>query len=68
MHLQDNLAELIKARRKVLGIKQEDLAELSGVGLRTVKSIETDSANPTWQTITALLDVLGLKIVFTTKL
>ena len=34
-----NLREVIKARRKVLGISQQDLAEMSGISLPTVKDI-----------------------------
>lgn len=34
-----SLREVIKARRKVLGISQQDLAEMSGISLPTVKDI-----------------------------
>ena len=58
------LREVIKARRKVLGISQQDLAEMSGVSLPTVKDIERGLANPSLSTISKLLDVLGMKIVY----
>lgn len=35
------LIEQIKVRRKVLDITQETLAEISGVGLRTLKQFES---------------------------
>ena len=35
----DGLAHIIKDRREVLKITQEHLAELSGIGLRTLKAI-----------------------------
>lgn len=41
-----SLREVIKARRKVLGISQQDLAEMSGISLPTVKDIERGLANP----------------------
>lgn len=59
-----NLREVIKARRKVLGISQQDLAEMSGSSLPTVKDVERGLANPSLSTISKLLDVLGMEIVY----
>lgn len=59
-----NLREVIKARRKVLDILQQDLAEMSGISLPTVKDIERGLANPSLSTISKLLDVLGMEIVY----
>ena len=59
-----NLREVIKARRKVLGISQQDLAEMSGISLPTVKDIERGLANPSLSTISKLLDVLGMEMVY----
>ena len=59
-----SLREVIKARRKVLGLSQQDLAEMSGVSLPTVKDIERGLANPSLSTISQLLDVLGMEIVY----
>lgn len=61
MHLTE-LANTIKERRKILEITQNHLAELSGVGLRTVKAIETGNNNPTFETINKLSEVLGMEI------
>lgn len=58
------LKEVIKNRRKVLGISQLDLAELSGISLPTVKDIERGAANPSLATISKLLDVLGMEIEY----
>lgn len=58
------LKEVIKNRRKVLGISQLDLAELSGISLPTVKDIERGIANPSLATISKLLDVLGMEIEY----
>ncbi len=49
-------------RRKVLGLTQEDLAELSGVGLRTVKAIETGKGNPSLKTLQKLAKVLAMEV------
>ena len=59
-----SLREVIKSRRKVLGISQQDLAEMSGISLPTVKDIERGLANPSLSTISKLLDVLGMEIVY----
>ncbi|MCO5231545.1 MAG: helix-turn-helix domain-containing protein [Chitinophagales bacterium] len=57
-----NLIEQIKDRRKVLDVTQETLAEISGVGLRTLKQFESGKGNPTLATLQKLCDALGLKI------
>jgi len=54
--------ELIKERRDVLKISQNDLADISGLGLRTIRLIESGKANPSISTLEKLLDVLGLEI------
>ncbi len=59
-----NLREVIKDRRKVLGLSQQDLAEMSGISLPTVKDIERGLANPSLSTISKLLEVLGMEIVY----
>jgi transcriptional regulator with XRE-family HTH domain len=61
MH-QDELIKVLKDRREALKVTQEHLAELSGVGLRTLKSIESGKGNPTIATVIKLADVLGLEL------
>ena len=43
----DDLVQQIKERREILKITQESLADLSGVGLRTIKQLEGGKGNPT---------------------
>lgn len=57
----------IKNRRQALKVTQETLAELSGVGLRTLKQFESGKGNPTLQTLYKLADVLGMEICLTVK-
>ncbi len=59
-----DIADQIKARRKVLSISQSDLAEMSGVSLATIKNIERGAGNPSYETVAKLLDVLGLEMIF----
>jgi transcriptional regulator with XRE-family HTH domain len=58
----EQLLKTIRARRQLLKVTQADLAELSGVSLRTVKSIEEGTANPTVEIIAKILDILGLSL------
>lgn len=66
MPLHD-LVRQIKERRETLRITQETLADLSGVGLRTLKQLEGGKANPTFATLSELADVLGLELVLQVK-
>jgi len=61
MHL-DYLIKTIKERREMLNVTQATLAELSGVGLRTLKQFESGKGNPTLLTLQKLADVLGMEI------
>ena len=66
MH-SDSLILVIKERRVVLQVTQEALAELSGVGLRTLKQFESGKGNPTLGTLNKLADVLGMEICLKLK-
>jgi putative transcriptional regulator len=54
--------EIIKERRAILGITQEDLAAMAGVSLRTLKAIETGKGNPSLRTLQNLVEVLGMEV------
>ena len=66
MHL-DQLVATLNQRREVLGVTQEQLAELSDVGLRTLKALESKKSNPTLETLTKLADVLGMELKLVVK-
>lgn len=66
MHSKD-LIEAIKTRRDNLGVTQEMLADLSGVGLRTLKHFESGKGNPTLETLQKLGNALGMELTFTVK-
>lgn len=61
MHFEE-LIKIIKERRNTLQVTQETLAQLSGVGLRTLKQFESGKGNPTLQTLQKIADVLGLEV------
>ncbi len=66
MHFEE-LIKTIKKRREVLQVTQETLAELSGVGLRTLKQFESGKGNPTLLTLSKLADVLGMEVNLNVK-
>ena len=61
MHFEE-LVRTVKERRESLKVTQETLAELAGVGLRTLKQFESGKGNPTLMTLQKLADVLGLEM------
>jgi len=61
MHFEE-VVKQIKKRRDTLQVTQETLAQLSGVGLRTLKQFESGKGNPTLQTLQKIADVLGLEV------
>jgi transcriptional regulator with XRE-family HTH domain len=66
MHFSE-LIQTIKERREALHVTQDVLAELSGVGLRTVKQFESGKGNPTLSTLHKLADVLGMEVCLKIK-
>jgi len=62
-----HLGKIIKERRAVLGISQQDLSDYSGVGISTVKDLERGVGNPSIETLQKILDVVGLEMVLKVK-
>lgn len=58
------LMDIMKQRRETLSLTQQDLAEMSQVGLATIKDIERGKGNPALNTIKKILDVLGIEIEY----
>lgn len=52
----------IKERRKTLKITQPDLAEMAGISINTLYKIERGQANPTFDVLNKITDILGLDI------
>ena len=61
------MPKVIKQRRLVLGITQQDLADFSEVGLRTIRQIEAGKGNPSIETLSKILETLGLEMDFRIK-
>ena len=56
------IGNIIKERRKHLGVNQQTLADLAGVGLNTLVAIERGDGNPQLSTLLNILDTLGLQM------
>ena len=66
-HTHMSIGTIIKNRRSLLGISQQDLSDYSGVGISTVKDLERGVGNPSVLTLQKLLDVVGLEMSFQVK-
>ena len=60
--MKEDIGKTIKARRHELGITQQTLALLAGVGINTIVSIERGSQTASLRTLNKVLDCLGLEI------
>ncbi|RXE61691.1 MULTISPECIES: helix-turn-helix transcriptional regulator [Bacteroidales] len=58
------LKDIMKERREILSLTQQDLAEMAQVGLATIKDIERGKGNPALNTVKRILDVLGIEIEY----
>ena len=58
----EEIIKVIKERKDILEINQEYLAELSEVGLATLKRFESGKGNITVKNLRKIADVLGLDI------
>lgn len=58
------LMDIMKQRREILSLTQQDLAEMAQVGLATIKDIERGKGNPALNTVKRILDVLGIEIEY----
>ena len=59
-----NLQDTMKERRKTLSLSQNDLAEMAELSLATIKDIERGKGNPSIATVSKIMDVLGLEIIY----
>ena len=65
-HLE-GLINIVKERRKMMDVTQETLAELSDIGLRTLKQFESGKGNPTLLTLHKLTEALGMEVCIQVK-
>jgi transcriptional regulator with XRE-family HTH domain len=63
----DKIIKIIKERKDILRINQEYLAELSEVGIATIKRFESGKGNITLNNLQKIADILGLEIILELK-
>ncbi len=66
MHFEAIIKQL-KARREMLKVTQETLADLSDVSLRALKQFESGKGNPTLETLSKLAGALGMEVCLQIK-
>jgi transcriptional regulator with XRE-family HTH domain len=65
--MQQGFGQVLKERRKQLGITQRHLAELAEVSYNTVYKIETGQVSPTIELLQKLIVVLGMELKLEVK-
>ena len=66
MSIQE-IGEKLRDRRRMLKLRQRDLAELAGVTSTGLTDLENGNANPTLNQLTKIMEVLGLELRLTEK-
>jgi transcriptional regulator with XRE-family HTH domain len=64
---KEEIGKALKFRREFLNLRQEDLAEISGVTIKTIHLIESASGNPSVETLEKLATVLGMELFIQVK-
>ena len=60
--ISNDIGKIVQDRRNELSLKQEDLAEMANVTIKTIYAIENNKGNPTIEVLKKVLNVLGLEI------
>ena len=58
---------LIRERRMILGLTQQELADYAGMSLRMLVALENDKANPSLKILESLASVLGMEVTLKLK-
>lgn len=61
------MGDMIRRRRVILGLTQQELADYAGVSLRMLVALENGKANPSLKILEALASVLGMDVTLTVK-
>lgn len=61
------MGKKLRTRRKLLRLRQRDVAELAGVTLRGLTDLENGKANPTINQLGKIAEVLGLELILSEK-
>lgn len=59
--------KIIKERRSILGLTQQDLSDYTGLSTRFIKSVEAGKGNPSIENLDKIAEVLGLEVIMKIK-
>ena len=62
-----DIGKIVQERRNELGLKQQDLAEMADVTIKSVYTIENNKGNPTINVLSKVFNVLVLEITVKIK-
>lgn len=62
------ISVVIRKKRDLMGITQQDLAVRSGVHLRSINNIEGGKGNPSLDTLFKIAEVLKLEVIVRSQL
>ena len=57
-----DLASVLRTTREAQGRSQESLAHAAGISVNSLRRLEYGESNPTWTTVRALVEALGLSV------
>ena len=63
----EELGKMIRFRREFLHLRQEDLAEFSGLTIKTIHLVESGTGNPSAETLEKIAIVLGMELSIAVK-
>lgn len=66
-HTLMEIGKVIKERRALLCISQQDLSDYSGVGISTIKDLERGAGNPSIKTLNKIHVVVGFEMLLRIK-
>jgi HTH-type transcriptional regulator/antitoxin HipB len=66
-NISNLLAAEVRTRRSALGLTQQDVADLAGVSERFVRFVEQGKPSVQLDSLTALLETLGLQLQLATR-
>lgn len=61
------IGNALRVRRRFLHLRQEDLAEMSGVTVKTIHLVESGNGNPSVKTLEKLAQILGMNLLIQVK-
>lgn len=64
---KEDVGNIIQKRREFFSLKQEDLAEMTGIASKTIYLIEKGKGNPSFETLQKILQILGMDIFIDIK-